>query len=97
MQMTEHEAKAVLDTVLKRYGSNSFKSLADAANQGERIGGKVAGPRTGELYPIIISTEWAEDIEDTVRVTVIVHDDGAKRFDPIHGTLEKSDQDSVSS
>ena len=54
--MTEAEAKHVLNDVVMRYQRNPYHLLCDAAHMGERISGQVAGPHTGTLYPIIIST-----------------------------------------
>jgi hypothetical protein len=88
--MTEAEAKTVLRDVLTRYQRNSYDQLSEAAHYGERINGKVAGPSTGTLYPIIIATEWAEAPAGDIRVTVVVHDDGANRFGYLAGDFVKS-------
>ena len=50
------------------------------AHRKERINGQVPGPDTGTLYPIIIATDWADDNARDIRVTVVVHDHGARQF-----------------
>ena len=88
--MTETEARGVLHDVLTRYQRNSYDQLYDAAHSGERINGHVAGRDTGTLYPIIIATEWADAPSGDIRVTVVVHDDGANRFGHVAAEFIKS-------
>lgn len=88
--MTETEAKIVLQDVITRYQRNPYDSLRDAAHRNERINGQVPGPDTGTLYPIIIATEWADDDSRDIRVTVVVHDQGANRFGFLAADFVKS-------
>jgi len=88
--MTEAEAKTVLYDVVTRYQRNSYDLLREAAHRGERISGQVPGPSTGSLYPIIIATEWADVETGDIRVTVVVHDQGANRFGHVSADFVKS-------
>ena len=88
--MTETEAKTVLNDVVMRYQRNPYDLLRDAAQRSERINGQVPGPTTGTLYPIIIATEWANADDGDIRVTVIVHDQGANRFGYVSADFVKS-------
>jgi hypothetical protein len=88
--MNETEARDVLQDVITRYQRNSYDALREAAHRGERIAGKVAGPSTGALYPIIIATEWDESETGDIRVTIVVHDEGANHFGHIAANFVKS-------
>lgn len=80
----------MLQDVVTRYRRNSYDLLRDAAHRSERIAGQVPGPDTGTLYPIIIATEWADADARDIRVSVVVHDNGANRFGYVAADFVKS-------
>lgn len=93
--MNETEAKFVLNDVIDRFRRNTYEALYDAAFSNERINGEVPGPHTGTLYPIVIATGWVDEPDGNIRVTVVVHDNGADQFDPLEANFEKGPDNSL--